>query len=285
MNIETPQDIATVPANSIGHSMQIANFGGGGIPMPSSMAEIVEFSQLMCKAGPLLPEIFRNNPGLCMGITMQAMRWQMDPFSVAQKAYVAGKNGMIAYEAQLIAAVVNTRAPIKGRPRIDFIGEGNNRQCVITVVWKDGGEQTHTSPPISTITVKNSPLWKNDPDQQLAYYTLRAFARRHCPEVIMGVYDGEEIKSIQAANNPKDITPEENPLIDASEMTTVEESLAVAQEVADEADEAPETDAVDEVEKFLDEKISQADETPDGKYPDMPEHLVRDKFDQKSGKK
>src|SRR5690606_11704129 len=41
---------------------------------------------------------------------------------------------------------------------------------------------------------KNSPLWKNDPDQQHSYYSLRAGARRHCPEVILGMFDVDELR-------------------------------------------------------------------------------------------
>jgi hypothetical protein len=41
--------------------------------------------------------------------------------------------------------------------------------------------------------VKNSPLWKGDVDQQLFYYSVRAFARRHFPDVMMGIYTVDEL--------------------------------------------------------------------------------------------
>jgi len=53
--------------------------------------------------------------------------------------------------------------------------------------------------------VKNSPLWKSDPDQQLGYYSARSWARRHFPELLLGVYTQEEM----AAAPPRDITPQE----------------------------------------------------------------------------
>ena len=56
----------------------------------------------------------------------------------------------------------------------------------------EGEEVPLESPEIGKIQPKNSPLWKTDPDQQLGYYTIRAWARRHRPDVLLGVYDREE---------------------------------------------------------------------------------------------
>lgn len=65
----------------------------------------------------------------------------------------------------------------------------------------DGTECVYETPPIGSITVKNSPLWKSDPRQQLGYFAARSWARRHCPEVILGVYDRDEVQEI------RDVTP------------------------------------------------------------------------------
>ncbi len=51
----------------------------------------------------------------------------------------------------------------------------------------------YTSPKFVTINPKNSPLWKNDPDQQLFYFSVRSFARRHFPDVMMGIYTVDEM--------------------------------------------------------------------------------------------
>src|SRR4029077_15110442 len=55
-------------------------------------------------------------------------------------------------------------------------------------------EREYKSPRIADIQPKNSPLWKSDPGQQLAYYCLRAFARRWCPETILGIHDVDELR-------------------------------------------------------------------------------------------
>jgi hypothetical protein len=71
----------------------------------------------------------------------------------------------------------------------------------------DGDELEYTTPAIGSITTKNSPLWKSDPQQQLGYFAARSWARRHTPEVILGVYDREEAEQFQGPDNARDITP------------------------------------------------------------------------------
>ena len=179
---------------------------GSGLS-PQTLGEVVRFAEVMARGQVAIPKHLRDNPGACMAVTMQAMTWQMDPFAVANKSYAV--NDRLAYEAQLIAAVVNTRSGIKGRLKYKFEGEGPNLRCTVTGIL-DGEEFVYQSPPISSITTKNSPLWKSDPEQQLGYMSARSWARRHTPEVILGVYDRDEVASFQGPDNAKDVTPSGN---------------------------------------------------------------------------
>lgn len=52
---------------------------------------------------------------------------------------------------------------------------------------------------------RNSTNWANDPQQQICYAAIRKIARRHFPDVIMGVYTREELEYQQPEE--KDITP------------------------------------------------------------------------------
>lgn len=177
---------------------------GPRVPVFSSMAEILEFAKVMSVSGIAVRAHMRNNPGVCAAICMQAQRWEMDPFMVGNKSYAV--SDQIAFEAQLIAAVINSRAPIKGRLKTRFVGEGAKRKCIAfaTFIGEDHPTEVE-SPEIGGIKPKNSPLWASDPDQQLAYYTKRLWARREAPEVLLGVYDVDEVA---APAEPRDITPE-----------------------------------------------------------------------------
>jgi RecT family protein len=187
--------------------VQMSTFGQGALPALQSLADVVSIAQLMAKAGVAVRKHLRENPGACLAVTMQALRWNADPFAVANKSYAV--NDQLAYEAQMIAAVINTMAPIKRRPKYTYDGENGERTCTVTVDTLDGDTLEVTSPKFKDITPKNSPLWKSDPDQQQGYYTIRALARRHFPEVILGIYDPEEAASME----PNRIQPHKEDLV------------------------------------------------------------------------
>ena len=197
------QALATRPETSI-NAVGISSGMGGSKIAPQNLGEVVRFAEVMSKADLALPKHLRGNAGACMAVALQALEWQMSPFAVASKSYAV--NGAIAYEAQLIAAVVNTRSGIKGRLKYEYTGEAELLQCTVTGTL-DGEDYSYTSPPMRDITPKNSPLWKTDPKQQLGYYSARSWARRHTPEVILGVYDRDEAEQFRGPENAKDVTP------------------------------------------------------------------------------
>lgn len=179
-------------------SVSMVSNGNGSKVAPSDLDQVMRFADVMSTGDIALPKHLRGNKGACLAVTMQALQWEMNPFAVASKSYQV--NGVISYEAQLITAVINTRSGIKGRLKYEFAGEGDNLTCTVTGILDDT-ECTYISPEIRNITPKNSPLWKSDTQQQLGYYSARAWARRYCPEVMLGVYDREEAEQI------RDITP------------------------------------------------------------------------------
>jgi hypothetical protein len=192
---------------------QVAISGGdnGFAVTPQTLSDIVEFAKFMCQSNAGIPSYLRNNAPDCAAITMQALKWNFDPFSVAQKSYKV--KDVLAYEAQLIAAVVNTRSGIKGRLKYAFEGEGATLTCTVTGIL-EGEEYSYTSPPVGSITTKNSPLWKTDPQQQLGYYSARSWARRYTPEVLLGVYDRDEAEEFRGPDKAKDVTPAFDPFSD-----------------------------------------------------------------------
>lgn len=186
---------------------ELAIASGGRAPAFASMRDVLEFAKVMAVSGIAIRAHLRNNVGACAAVLMQAQRWEMDPFTVGNKSYAV--NDQLAFESQLITAVINTRAPIKGRLKTRFEGVGGNRICIASATFQGEDEPTEVqSPPVSQISPKNSPLWKTDPDQQLAYYTKRLWARRECPEVLLGVYDPDELEGPPPGpDHARDVTP------------------------------------------------------------------------------
>lgn len=180
----------------------------GALPMSElgivfrAMGEVMEFAKMMAVSGPAVPPVFRNNPGACLAVAIKAHHLGFEPFSFAQKCYFVNDN--LAYEAQLINAIIIRRGGYVKRPSLSYAGEGQSRTCTVVLHFPEpDGDKEYTSPKISDIKPQNSPLWKSDPDQQLGYYSVRAAARRHSPDVILGMYDQEEMAALAA----KDITP------------------------------------------------------------------------------
>lgn len=171
----------------------------------ANLAQIMEVAKVVAISREAIPGHLRDNVGACLAICIQASEWQMSPFAVANKSYVV--NNRMAFEAQLINAVILRRAPIVGRFKIEYTGKDETRQCRVSVKVKDGDAievVEYESPEFRKITVKNSPLWKGDPDQQLFYYSSRAMCRRHFPDVLLGIYTPDELAE---ETTPRDVTP------------------------------------------------------------------------------
>ncbi len=166
------------------------NGAAGGVAFASAL-EVMDFAKLMAVAGTAVPKHLRNNPGACLRIVFQAVEWRMSPWGVADKSYEV--NDRIAYESQLLHAVIEARAPLQHRLDCRYEGEGPTRTCTVIGTFIGGEVREYTTPEFQKIKVKNSPLWTADPDQQLFYYASRSWARKWCPDVLLGIYTRDEL--------------------------------------------------------------------------------------------
>lgn len=165
----------------------------GGVQV-TSMLEIIEVGKAMALSEQAVPKHLRKNVGMCLAVTFQAVEWRMSPFQVANKSYVV--NDRIAYESQLLHAVVEARAPLRERLDCKYEGEGPERVCTVTGHFiGDSQPRSYSTPKFKDINPKNSPLWKSDPDQQQFYYATRSWARRWAPDVLLGIYTREELST------------------------------------------------------------------------------------------
>lgn len=166
----------------------------GGVS-PSDMAMLHQFAIVMSAAGTAVPAHLRGEArvGLCMSVAAMAIRTKSDPFLLAQKTYVV--NDKLAFESQVIHALIEQSGYMARRLRDRLIGEGDNLQCEITG-WIKGEEEpfVYLSPKIKDIATKNSPLWKSKPSLQLFYNASRDWARKYLPEVMIGIYSNDELE-------------------------------------------------------------------------------------------
>jgi hypothetical protein len=174
--------------------------------------EALQFANVMASSKTGVPAHLRGDTGACLRIVLQAAEWRMSPFGVADKSYFI--KDKIAFESQLIHGVVEARAPLQKRLRPSYEGEGPERVCIVTGYIKGEVDPLiYRSPMFKDIPTKNSPLWKGDPDQQQWHYSVRAWARRFVPDVLLGIYSRDELEDGGDHTGPdkaKDVTPKPN---------------------------------------------------------------------------
>lgn len=199
-------EIRENPARAAAREMVI---GTGGVLL-KDWAQLVDFAKYMSTSAHAVAKPLRGNVGICIAIIDIATRWNFSSWQLARHCYVV--NDVLAFDSQTIHAVIEKFAPIKYRLRPKFEGEGNNRTCTITGHFKGEVDPLeYTSPPLGKINPKNSPLWTSDPDQQLFYFATRRWARRYCPDILLGAYSVDDMEDspsiVPGFETAKDVTP------------------------------------------------------------------------------
>ena len=212
-------NVATFPMQSAAPTSQV----GQNLTLDvGSMNAMMNLANVMATGKATIPQEYRNSPGDCLAVVMQAVQWGMNPFAVAQKTHFI--SGKIGYEAQLVNAVITALAPTRDRLHFEWFGpwdkvigkfeikrgdkgeyrvpgwqlsdeEGIGVRCWATIKGED--EPRILELLLAQARTRNSTLWADDPRQQLAYLATKRWARLYCPDVIMGVYTPDELDDIK----------------------------------------------------------------------------------------
>lgn len=180
---------------------------------PKTMESAVAIAEVMAESKVTVPKHLQGQKGDCMAIVLQSMNWGMNPFAVAQKTHII--NGTLGYEAQLVNAVVSSQGFIKGTFKYEYEGNGAALKCRVGAIIKGESEITWNQwLSISSVTTKNSPLWKTNPEQQLGYLQCKNWTRQYCPGAILGVYTEDELEDIEP--QVRNITPQNQTATEAA---------------------------------------------------------------------
>jgi len=182
--------------------------------VPATMAEAMKLAEMMASAK-LVPAALQKSPADCLMVIQQAVRWQMDPFAVAQECSVI--QGKLMHSGKLVAAVVNARGNLTQRLSFDYHGEGESRSITVS-----GQLQGEAEPRTVIVWLRDAKtgnrVWTTQPDQQLMYHGCRVWARRHTPELMLGVWSPEEFDEPDKPMSRRPAPPAANvmlPLIDS----------------------------------------------------------------------
>lgn len=208
-------------------ALAISSASAGALLMrDASMDRLERLAGFMASGKTTLPQHLRGNTGDCFAIALQSMQWGMNPFAVGQKTHLV--NGTLGYEAQLVAAVINSSGVVKDRFNFEWFGDwtkiigqfkevtsntkkddnGQPKKYIVPA-WKQEDERGlgvrvwatikgESQPRVLELLLtqartRNSTLWTEDPKQQLAYLAQKRWARLHAPDVILGVYTPDEL--------------------------------------------------------------------------------------------
>lgn len=180
---------------------------------PEGLMRLQQFAKIMSEGAATVPQHLRGKTADCLAVTMQAAQWGMNPFAVAQKTHIV--NGTLGYEAQLVNAVVSSSSLLASRINYNWSGdwskcEGKNNKSpnltvTVSAVLRGEAEPRELTISMAQAGVRNSPLWEQDPKQQLAYLCTKRWARLHAPDVLLGVYTPDELDD--TPRGERDITP------------------------------------------------------------------------------
>jgi len=210
------------------------------------MDSMMRMADVMASGKATLPNEYRNSPGDCLAVIMQAVQWKMNPFAVAQKTFFV--SGKIGYEGQLVHAAVTSSGILtaddfdyeyygpwenvigkfeikkgdKGEYRVpawhlsDEIGLGLRISATIRAT----GKVKVLDLMLAQARTRNSTLWADDPKQQLGYLAVRKWARQYAPGIILGVYTREELDEVNG--EMRDITPQQ-PAVSGDASRTIDQ--------------------------------------------------------------
>jgi len=190
--------------------------------VPRNMQDAMALATMMAKAGFLAKEL--QNPGGAMFVIEQSMRWNMSPFAVAMEtSFIQGKP---MFSGKIVAAAVVSSGTLAGRLSYEYSGGGDDRTVIVRGILRGEEEPRTVSVRVRDAKTTNK-VWQTQPDQQLAYHGARVFARRHCPEVMLGVYAPEEFDDGPAPRDVPNITPAE-PGSPAAKMLALQAPVGTA---------------------------------------------------------
>ena len=151
----------------------------------------------------IVPKDYRGRQANCLVALEMAARLEIPVLQVMQNMYLV--HGRPAWSAQFLIACVNSSRRFSPL-RYSLTGNGDERTCVAHAVRMDGRERVE-GPPVSigmarregwfrkSKTGEDASKWHTMPELMLRYRAAAFFARVYCPDIVMGMYAADEVRS------------------------------------------------------------------------------------------
>jgi hypothetical protein len=145
------------------------------------------------KNGPFDLETVKANVFLVFN---QAIRWGIDPFASMKESYVA--RGNLGWSGKLVAALINAKAPLRGRLKKSYSGTPGKDDYTIEIsgTLEGDGEPSVTTMNVGYAKTENQ-LWNKNPRLKLWYSGVIQWAREYVPEIVLGILTDDDLERIQ----------------------------------------------------------------------------------------
>lgn len=233
---------------------------------PTAMEKIEMFAAEMAKSKNLLPAAFVGNKELCKSLLIKAGSLNMDPFAIGAHAFQS-PNGIIGFEAKVYQSIAMAAGGIKftseyGGDWAKVIGNSitktsqtSNKKYQaagwtaqdekglfidLTGTYKNG-ESDALRVYMSECHPRLSTNWVNNPRMQVFYSAVKQWLRRNRPDLIMGIFDNEDI---EAKNGGQEI--ELNPIPSTKNNDITNEPIEDINDLINEPEPQPEKEEIQE---------------------------------------
>ena len=163
---------------------------------------LVQRQAKMFAESDLVPKEYQGKIGNCVVALELGHRLDLSTLQVMQNLFVI--HGRPSWKGEFLIARINQSGVIKGRLKFKFEGsnEDKSRKCTAWGIDPEDGERLEVE--IDWDIVKKyawhertGSHWNKIPDQMFTYRSAAFFARRYCPEVVLGIPVEGEVEDIE----------------------------------------------------------------------------------------
>lgn len=155
---------------------------------------------------------------VCANVLMvvnRALQWNVDPVALIGESFVIG--GKLDFQGKVIIAIVNRLGGVQKNLEFTFSGKEKGRTVTVIGTLKNETTARTIQLDFATAATYNSrgelnEQWAKDVDSKLAYSGAKKWARRHAPEVVLGLFgEDDEPVTVNAVVRPA-IAYQESPI-------------------------------------------------------------------------
>jgi hypothetical protein len=152
----------------------------------------------------LVPQAFRGKADSVLVALSLAEQMQMPPLMVLQNVVII--KGTPGWKAQFVVALLNRSGRFRGPLRWTTSGKGESLAVTCWALLAEDGERIEVTVPLSMaraerwgVSEKGTNKYDTMPEQMLRWRSATFLGRLYAPEVLLGMYDSEELSDIQSA--------------------------------------------------------------------------------------